>query len=96
MTNSFNATGGIPLVFVTLTSAGLTQAAGETATASQQTTFEAMTQFVTTLLDPFISGRGDIPVSTTGATPFAKVTLRVPTPPLAASATPGANATPTA
>ena len=26
---------------------------------------------MTTLLDPFISGRGDTPVSTMGATPFA-------------------------
>jgi autotransporter-associated beta strand protein len=69
---SFNATGGIPVVFGTLTPAGLTQASGETATGSQQTTFNAMTQFITTLLDPFISGRGDIPVSTTGATPFAE------------------------
>ncbi len=72
LTNSFNATGGIPLVFGTLTPAGLTQASGETATGSQQTTFEAMTQFITTLLDPFISGRGDPPVSTTNATPFAE------------------------
>ena len=59
--SSFNATGGIPLVFGTLTPAGLTQAAGETATGSQQTTLNAMTQFITTLLDPFISGRGDTP-----------------------------------
>jgi autotransporter-associated beta strand protein/probable HAF family extracellular repeat protein len=72
LTNSFNATGGIPLVFTTLTPAGLTQAAGETATGSQQATFEVMTQFITTLLDPFISGRGDSPASTAGATPFAE------------------------
>jgi autotransporter-associated beta strand protein len=72
LTNSFNATGGIPLVFGTLTAAGLTQASGEAATGSQQTTFEAMTQFITTLLDPFISGRGDTPGPTTSATSFAE------------------------
>ena len=72
LTNSFNATGAIPLVFASLTPAGLTQASGETATGSQQTTFNAMTQFITTLLDPFISGRGSPPASTTGATPFAE------------------------
>jgi autotransporter-associated beta strand protein len=72
LTNSFNATGGIPLVFGTLTPAGLTQVSGETATGSQQTTFSAMTQFITMLLDPFISGRGDTPVSTANATLFAE------------------------
>jgi autotransporter-associated beta strand protein len=72
LTNSFNATGGIPLVFGTLTPAGLTQASGETATGSQQTTFNAMTQFITTLLDPFISGRGDTAASSPNATPFAQ------------------------
>src|SRR5439155_9529008 len=70
--SSFNATGGIPLVFATLTPAGLTQVSGETATGSQQTTFEAMTQFVTTLLDPFISGRGDPPASSPNATAFGE------------------------
>jgi len=72
LTNSFNAAGGIPLVFTTLTPAGLTQASGESATGSQQTTFNAMTQFITTLLDPFISGRGDTSASSPNATPFAE------------------------
>jgi autotransporter-associated beta strand protein len=53
----FNANGSIPSVYATLTPAALSQIAGETATGSQQTTFQAMTQFITTLLDPFISGR---------------------------------------
>ena len=46
LTNFFNATGGIPLVFGTLTPAGLTQASGELATGSQQTTFDAMNLFM--------------------------------------------------
>jgi len=68
----FNSNGGIPIVFGGLTPAGLTQAAGETAVGSQQSTFSAMTQFLGTLLDPFIDGRGDTLASTTSATPFAE------------------------
>jgi uncharacterized protein with beta-barrel porin domain len=60
--NFFNATGGIPLVFGTLTPAGLTQVSGESATGSQQTTFNAMNMFFGTMLDP--SNRG--PASTPG------------------------------
>ncbi|CAN7528027.1 autotransporter domain-containing protein [Bradyrhizobium sp. LjRoot220] len=37
----------------------LTQAAGETATGSQQSTFNAMNQFMGVMMDPFIAGRGD-------------------------------------
>jgi uncharacterized protein with beta-barrel porin domain len=37
----------------------LTQVSGESATASQQTTFDAMNQFIGLLTDPFITGRGD-------------------------------------
>ena len=58
LTNFFNTTGGIPLVFGTLTPGGLTQVSGETATGSQQTTFDAMTQFMGVMTDPFIDGRG--------------------------------------
>jgi probable HAF family extracellular repeat protein len=58
LTNFFNATGGIPAVFGTLTPAGLTQASGELATASQQTTFDAMNLFLGLLTDPFVAGRG--------------------------------------
>ncbi|MGY3527780.1 uncharacterized protein with beta-barrel porin domain [Bradyrhizobium sp. USDA 4452] len=36
---------------------GLTQLSGESAAGSQQTTFNAMNQFMGTLLDPFIDGR---------------------------------------
>jgi len=55
----FNRTGGIPLVFGTLTPAGLTQVSGETATGSQQTTFDAMNLFIGLLTDPFVAGRGE-------------------------------------
>jgi autotransporter-associated beta strand protein len=57
LSNFFNTTGGIPLVFGTLTAAGLTQASGESATGAQQTTFQAMSQFLGLLTDPFM-GRG--------------------------------------
>jgi autotransporter-associated beta strand protein len=57
--NFFNSNGGIPLVFGGLTPAGLTQISGETAVGSQQTTFDAMSQFMGVMTDPFIAGRGD-------------------------------------
>jgi uncharacterized protein with beta-barrel porin domain len=50
--------------------AALTQASGETATGAQQTTFNAMTQFVGTLLDHLTGAAG--PASTPGATPYAE------------------------
>jgi autotransporter-associated beta strand protein len=59
LTNFFNTTGGIPLVFGGLTPVGLSQASGETATGTQQTTFNAMTQFMGVMTDPFIDGRGN-------------------------------------
>ena len=59
LTNFFNTTGGIPVVFGTLTPAGLTQVSGELATGSQQTTFDAMNLFMGLLTDPFVAGRGD-------------------------------------
>jgi autotransporter-associated beta strand protein len=59
LTNFFNTTGGIPLAFGALTPAGLSQVSGESATASQQTTFNAMNQFIGVMSDPFVAGRGD-------------------------------------
>ena len=56
--NSFNTAGGIPLVFGALTPQGLTQVSGETAAGSQQATFDAMTQFMGVITDPFSAGRG--------------------------------------
>jgi autotransporter-associated beta strand protein len=64
----FNANAGIPLVFGGLTPAGLTQISGEVATGSQQTTFNAMNQFVGVMTDPFIAGRGD-PVTSSSTAP---------------------------
>ena len=58
LVNYFNRNGGIPLVYGGLTATGLTQASGETATGGQQTTFNAMTQFLGMMTDPFSAGRG--------------------------------------
>ncbi|MEW6641738.1 MAG: autotransporter domain-containing protein [Pseudomonadota bacterium] len=58
LTGYFNANGGIPTTYGALTPAGLTQASGETATGVQQTTFNAMNQFLGILGDPFVDGRG--------------------------------------
>ena len=55
----FNSNGGIPIIYSALTAGGLTQASGETAAGSQQTTFQAMTQFMGIMTDPFAPGRGD-------------------------------------
>jgi uncharacterized protein with beta-barrel porin domain len=62
----FNNGGTLPPGFVTLfglTSGSLanalTQASGESATGSQQATFDAMNLFMGVMTDPFITGRGD-------------------------------------
>jgi autotransporter-associated beta strand protein len=68
LTNFFNANGGISSAFASLTPGGLTQVSGETATGSQQATFDAMSQFLGLLTDPFIAGRSG---GNAGATPFA-------------------------
>jgi uncharacterized protein with beta-barrel porin domain len=71
VTNFFNTNGTIPMVFGTLTPSGLTQISGETATGSQQTTFDAMTQFMGVMTDPFMNrGGGGNPA--TGATGYAE------------------------
>ncbi len=56
--NFFNSNGSIPLVFGTLAPAGLTQVSGESATASQQTTFDAMSLFMGLLTDPYMGPGG--------------------------------------
>jgi autotransporter-associated beta strand protein len=70
LTNFFNANGGISSAFASLTPGGLTQASGETATGSQQATFDAMNLFLSLLTDPFIDGRGGVG-GNAGAMPFA-------------------------
>ena len=68
LTHFFNTSGGIPMVYSTLTPAGLAQAAGETAAGSQQTSFVATTQFFGTLFD---HGSGDAAATGAAATSFA-------------------------
>lgn len=58
LVNYFNSNGGIPLAFGALTSAGLTQASGETNVGTQQPGFTAATQFVGAVSDPTVGGRG--------------------------------------
>ncbi|QOZ72945.1 autotransporter outer membrane beta-barrel domain-containing protein [Bradyrhizobium arachidis] len=70
LTRIFNTTGSLPVALANLSPAGLTQASGESATGSQQTTFNAMNQFMSLLTDVFGSGRSGAP----GATPLAEET----------------------
>jgi outer membrane autotransporter protein len=58
LVNYFNRTGGIPMAFAALTPAGLTQVSGETTAGTQQPGFTAATQFVGTMSDPTVAGRG--------------------------------------
>jgi uncharacterized protein with beta-barrel porin domain len=71
LTGFFNSTGGIPMAFASLTAAQLTQSDGEAATGSQQSTFNAMNQFMGVMTDPFIAGRGDPVSAGGGATGYA-------------------------
>ena len=75
LTNYFNTNGGIPAVYTGLTPSGLTQISGETTTGSQQTTFNAMTQFMGVMTDPFATGRGDQGSAPAGATGYAEESL---------------------
>jgi autotransporter-associated beta strand protein len=70
LTHFFNATGSVPIVFGSLTPSALTQASGELATGSQQTTFDAMSQFMSLLTDPFMNRSGSAGVAP-GATGYA-------------------------
>ncbi|WP_083742100.1 autotransporter outer membrane beta-barrel domain-containing protein [Bradyrhizobium mercantei] len=70
LTNFFNSNGGIPLLYASLSAGGLTQASGESATGAQQTTFDAMHQFMGVLTDPFM-GRGDGVGGSSAATGYA-------------------------
>ncbi|MBR0790911.1 autotransporter domain-containing protein [Bradyrhizobium manausense] len=68
--NFFNTNGVLPAGLAGLGPAGLTQASGESATGSQQTTFNAMNLFMGLLTDVFGAGRSGTP----GATPYADET----------------------
>ena len=72
LANLFNAGGAIPVTFASLTPNGLSQVSGETATGSQQSTFDAMNIFLGLLTDPFVAGRGDGFGGNAGAAPFAE------------------------
>jgi uncharacterized protein with beta-barrel porin domain len=73
----FNGGGALPPGFLPLfgltggnLGIALTQLSGETATGTQQTTFDAMNSFMGVLTDPFMAGRG-MGAGASGATPFA-------------------------
>jgi uncharacterized protein with beta-barrel porin domain len=66
LNNFFNGGGTLPPSFLTVfgltggnLQAALTQLSGEMTTGSQETTFNAMTQFMGVMTDPFIDGRGE-------------------------------------
>ncbi|NPV19634.1 autotransporter domain-containing protein [Bradyrhizobium sp. 81013] len=75
LSNYFTTNGSIPVVFTGLTPTGLTQLSGETATGGQQATFNAMTQFMGVMTDPFVGGRGDQGAAPNGAIGYAEETL---------------------
>ncbi|WP_246785023.1 autotransporter domain-containing protein [Bradyrhizobium sp. S69] len=70
LSNFFNGNGSVPLLYSALTPGNLSQASGETATGAQQTTFNAMSQFMGILTDPFLNRGGGFH-ATPGATGFA-------------------------
>jgi len=73
LTDFFYRTGGIPLEFAALSAQGLTQVSGELGSGAQQTTFDAMIQFMGVMTDPFTAGRDQ---SASGsAIPFADEAL---------------------
>jgi uncharacterized protein with beta-barrel porin domain len=59
--NYFNRNGSIPLIFGALTPAALSQLSGESASVSQQATFQAMGQFLGVMMDPSIGGHSNSP-----------------------------------
>ncbi len=72
--NAFNTagqTGALGRIFFGNVQQNLTQASGELATGSQQTTFDAMNLFMGLLTDPFTAGRGDAVTSSSSAPGFA-------------------------
>ena len=75
LSNFFTTNGGIPIVFTGLTPTGLTQISGETGAGSQQTTFNAMSQFIGVMTDPFVGGRGDPGPAPAGAIGYAEESL---------------------
>jgi uncharacterized protein with beta-barrel porin domain len=75
----FNNGGALPPGFVTLfgltggsLANALTQISGESATGSQQATFDAMNLFMGLLTDPFVAGRGDGATANSSAPGYAE------------------------
>ncbi|MGH6778211.1 MAG: autotransporter domain-containing protein [Bradyrhizobium sp.] len=58
LTTYFNANGGIPAIYASLSPQGLSQASGEAATSAQTGAFQFMNEFLGAMLDPFAGGRG--------------------------------------
>ncbi|MCP3381367.1 autotransporter domain-containing protein [Bradyrhizobium sp. CCGUVB4N] len=71
LTGAFASNGSLPVSLAQLSPTGLTQASGELATRSQQTTFDAMDMFLGLLTDPFM-GRRDSSAASASATGFAE------------------------
>jgi autotransporter-associated beta strand protein len=70
--NAIGNSGGLGAIFTGNIPQNLTQAAGETATGTQQTTFNAMGLFMGVMTDPFIGCRSDPVARSTGAPQFAE------------------------
>ena len=68
--NTLGNSGRLGAIFNGNVPFNLSQASGETATGTQQATFDAMNLFLGLLTDPFIGGRGGLSGSA-GAIPFA-------------------------
>lgn len=66
--NTLGGSGGLGAIFAGNIAQNLTQASGEIATGTQQTTVNAMTQFMGMMTDPFSSGRG---LDASGSSSFA-------------------------
>jgi uncharacterized protein with beta-barrel porin domain len=71
LANVFDRTGSIPGLFVSLSDDDFARVSGEGAIGAQQTTFNAMTQFMGVMMDPFIDGRGGVGMPGAPAMPFA-------------------------
>ncbi|HEY0330705.1 MAG TPA: autotransporter domain-containing protein [Rhodopseudomonas sp.] len=69
--NAAGSSGALGGIFAGNVGQNLAQAAGQAATGTQQTTFNAMTQFTGLLLDPTIAGRGAAGGAAPGALSFA-------------------------
>jgi uncharacterized protein with beta-barrel porin domain len=76
--NALGNSGGLGAIFSGNIPFNLSQASGETATGTQQATFDAMNLFLGLLTDPFIDGRGGArggagatPLAAEGATAYA-------------------------